>query len=54
MTSEDGKTERIALRITEENKNLIKKFAKEENRTLSNWCESAIIEKLNSMKKKLE
>jgi len=46
MLNEDGKTERIALRITKEYKDLIKELAKKENRTLSNWCESAIIEKV--------
>lgn len=54
MLNEDGKTERIALRITQDNKNMIKILAKKENRTLSNWCESAILEKLNSLKKDME
>ncbi|MCB2357099.1 DUF6290 family protein [Clostridium estertheticum] len=54
MINEDGKTERISLRITEENKTLIKKAAKAQNRTISNWCESIILEKLNVIKDKLE
>lgn len=51
MIDNDGKAERIALRITHENKELIKKFAKIENRTLSNWCESAILEKITRLTK---
>lgn len=51
MLNDDGKTERISLRISKENKNIIMETAKNDNRTISNWCESAILEKLNSMKK---
>ena len=49
--NEDGKTERISLRISKENKNKIEQVAKKDNRTISNWCESTILEKLNSIKK---
>jgi len=54
MLNEDGKRARISLRITDENKELIKKIAKLQNRTISNWCESIILEKLNQVKDKLE
>ena len=50
MANKDGKTERIMLRISLENKEIIQKLAKEENRTLSNWCESAMLEKINRLK----
>ena len=52
MFSESGKTERIAIRMTPENKLLIQELAKAENRTLSNWCENALVEKINRLKEK--
>ena len=52
MFNENGKTERIAIRITPENKLLIQELAKAENRTLSNWCENALLDKINKLKEK--
>ncbi|MCB2295887.1 DUF1778 domain-containing protein [Clostridium algoriphilum] len=54
MSNEDGKNERIALRITQETKEIIKELAKIENRSLSNWCESAILDKIKALKKNKE
>jgi len=51
MFTESGKTERIAIRMTPENKIIIQELAKAENRTLSNWCESALLDKINVLKK---
>lgn len=51
MFNESGKTERIAIRMTPENKKILQELAKAENRSLSNWCESAILDKINLLKK---
>ncbi|HEY8889204.1 MAG TPA: hypothetical protein VIM70_02945 [Clostridium sp.] len=51
MANLDGKTERIMLRISLKNKEIIVKLAKEENRTLSNWCENAMLEKIKKSNK---
>jgi len=50
MIDEDGKTERIALRVSPNVKKTLKRIAKDENRTLANWCENAIMEKLKMLK----
>lgn len=40
------KNKRIGIRLTEELKEQIEAAAAKENRTVSNWCENAIKEKL--------
>ncbi len=46
MINEIRKTERIAIRLIPETKKFIEEIAKNENRSLSNWCENAISEKI--------
>jgi len=40
------KTERIAIRLTPKTRKSIDEIAKKENRSLSNWCQNAISEKI--------
>ena len=47
MIDENLRTERIAMRLTAKTRKLIDELAKKENRTLTSWCESAILEKIN-------
>ena len=37
------KTERIAIRLTPKTRKSIDEIAKKENRSLSNWCQNAIL-----------
>ena len=50
MIDENSKTERIAMRLTAKTRKLIDELAKKENKTLSSWCESAILDKINRFK----
>ena len=47
MIDENTKTERIAMRLTLKTRKSIDELAKKENRTLSSWCESAILDRIN-------
>ena len=40
------KTERIAIRVNKDTKEKIERMAEQENRSMSNWIENTIIEKL--------
>lgn len=51
MIDENSKTERIAMRLTAKTRKLIDELAKKENKTLSSWCESAILDKINRSQK---
>ena len=44
------KTERIAIRVSKATKSKLEELAKRENRSMSNWIESVILEKLNEKK----
>ena len=51
-TSSDSKTERIAIRVTPAIRKKVEELAKQENRKISNWCENAIVEKIEKQESK--
>ena len=51
MIEENTKTERIAMRLTFKTRRSIDELAKKENKTLTSWCEGAILDKINRSQK---
>ena len=51
-TSSDAKTARFAIRVTPAVRKKVEDLAKQENRKISNWCENAIVEKIEREEKK--
>ena len=48
----DGKTARFAIRVTPAVRKKVEELAKKDNRKISNWCENAIVEKIEREERK--